>query len=412
MPRKYQLPDFLSSTTTQVNYEKWLHGRAVAHVKRDRKRGNTTASNEAYKIAIHRAVISSCGLEFIMRLFLILLVTLSAVGQQSQPPSPTPGKSAHTHQKKTSPENRNTAAHENSTKDLAAAIKQLNTEIAAQNQHQTSTQSESKPPSEGWAKASTIFVTVFTGALAILALLQYLAMRKQAEYMKEGLAETAKAADAAKVSADASRKQVAIADAEVGRRFVQERDQARRFGEQMELAEKQTTLVQQQVALERAWLVISVSGVERLMKPYGLHNSIHRTGFDWKIKNCGRTPAFLHKVGARFHSINDWSELPLDEPSLLEAKMRATIVWPGGMSLGPGDSLERYTVIEGTEPRQQSDFDDVWNSKVIWIVYGLVQYRTILDDTVRETGFCYRWMPGGPDDFLPSPTPANYTKQT
>jgi len=59
-PRKYQLPDFLASTTTQVSYEKWLHGRAVAHVRRDKKRGNKTASNEAYKMAIHRAVIH-CG---------------------------------------------------------------------------------------------------------------------------------------------------------------------------------------------------------------------------------------------------------------------------------------------------------------------------------------------------------------
>jgi hypothetical protein len=54
-PRKYQMPDFVSPVRQDV-YEKWLHGRAVAHVKRDKKRGNTTASNEAYKIAIHRAV--------------------------------------------------------------------------------------------------------------------------------------------------------------------------------------------------------------------------------------------------------------------------------------------------------------------------------------------------------------------
>jgi hypothetical protein len=60
-PRKYQLPDFLSTTLTPTSYEKWLRGRAAAHVKRDKKRGNTTATNEAYKIAIHRAVIQSGG---------------------------------------------------------------------------------------------------------------------------------------------------------------------------------------------------------------------------------------------------------------------------------------------------------------------------------------------------------------
>jgi hypothetical protein len=59
--RKYQLPDFLSTTLTQTSYEKWLCGRAAAHVKRDKNRGNTIATNEAYKIAIHRAVIHSVG---------------------------------------------------------------------------------------------------------------------------------------------------------------------------------------------------------------------------------------------------------------------------------------------------------------------------------------------------------------
>jgi hypothetical protein len=59
--RKYQIPDFLFSMgATQETYEKWLRGRTAAHIKRDRKRGNTTANSEAYKMAIHRAV-GVCG---------------------------------------------------------------------------------------------------------------------------------------------------------------------------------------------------------------------------------------------------------------------------------------------------------------------------------------------------------------
>ena len=60
-PRKYQRPEFLSAKPTQTSYEKWLYGRAVAHVKRDKKRGNTTATNEAYRVAIHLAVLHSGG---------------------------------------------------------------------------------------------------------------------------------------------------------------------------------------------------------------------------------------------------------------------------------------------------------------------------------------------------------------
>jgi hypothetical protein len=62
-PRKYPVPAFLSSTT-QAAYERWLHWRAIAHVKRDKKRGNTTATNEAYKTAIHKAVLESEGIDY------------------------------------------------------------------------------------------------------------------------------------------------------------------------------------------------------------------------------------------------------------------------------------------------------------------------------------------------------------
>jgi hypothetical protein len=68
--RKYQCPDFLSSILSQTSYEKWLQGTAGAHVKRDRGRGNTTATKEAYKIAIHQAVLNSAGQDHSLANFL------------------------------------------------------------------------------------------------------------------------------------------------------------------------------------------------------------------------------------------------------------------------------------------------------------------------------------------------------
>jgi len=59
--RKYQAPSFLSGIVDQATYEKWLHRKAVAHVRRDRTRGNTSATTEEYKVAIHVAVIESRG---------------------------------------------------------------------------------------------------------------------------------------------------------------------------------------------------------------------------------------------------------------------------------------------------------------------------------------------------------------
>ena len=59
--RKYQLNEELSALVDQTIYERWLHRKAMAHVKRDKARGNTTATNESYKIAIPNAVCESKG---------------------------------------------------------------------------------------------------------------------------------------------------------------------------------------------------------------------------------------------------------------------------------------------------------------------------------------------------------------
>jgi hypothetical protein len=59
--RKYQLNEALSLLVNQATYEKWLHRKAMAHVKRDRARGNVDATNQEYKLAIHRAVCESDG---------------------------------------------------------------------------------------------------------------------------------------------------------------------------------------------------------------------------------------------------------------------------------------------------------------------------------------------------------------
>ena len=61
MPRKYALPSFLAGVVSEQTYLRWLGRKSIAHVKRDKKRGNKTAINEAYKIAVHRAVLESGG---------------------------------------------------------------------------------------------------------------------------------------------------------------------------------------------------------------------------------------------------------------------------------------------------------------------------------------------------------------
>jgi hypothetical protein len=61
--KKYHLPEFLVKVVTQEKYERWLQGRSIAHVRRDKRRGNRRAKNVEYKTAIHDAVTNSGGLD-------------------------------------------------------------------------------------------------------------------------------------------------------------------------------------------------------------------------------------------------------------------------------------------------------------------------------------------------------------
>lgn len=60
---KYVLPDFLAKDLTRETYVRWLQRKAQAHRKRDRNRGNKTATVSEYKAAIHQAVLLSNGLD-------------------------------------------------------------------------------------------------------------------------------------------------------------------------------------------------------------------------------------------------------------------------------------------------------------------------------------------------------------
>jgi len=57
----YALPKCLVGRVVPEAYSRWLQRKAVALVKRDRGRGNKSATISGYKQAIHKAVIASAG---------------------------------------------------------------------------------------------------------------------------------------------------------------------------------------------------------------------------------------------------------------------------------------------------------------------------------------------------------------
>jgi hypothetical protein len=64
MSKRYALPAFLDSRVSQKGYSRWLHRKAAAHVKRDRKRSTHEITCSAYKQLIHQAVCTSGGADF------------------------------------------------------------------------------------------------------------------------------------------------------------------------------------------------------------------------------------------------------------------------------------------------------------------------------------------------------------
>lgn len=61
--RKYEKPKFLPDEVTQTDYEEWLYRKTTAHIKRDRNRENSHSTPEEYRVAIHKAVVVSNGVD-------------------------------------------------------------------------------------------------------------------------------------------------------------------------------------------------------------------------------------------------------------------------------------------------------------------------------------------------------------
>jgi hypothetical protein len=62
--QRYELPAFLYGRVSRETYLRWLHRKALAHVRRDRLRLPDPITNTVYKQQIHAAVHASGGLDW------------------------------------------------------------------------------------------------------------------------------------------------------------------------------------------------------------------------------------------------------------------------------------------------------------------------------------------------------------
>lgn len=64
MPAKYAMPEALKQQVDAAAFARWLHRKALAHVRRDRARGFQGVLASSYKARIHEAVCEARGCDF------------------------------------------------------------------------------------------------------------------------------------------------------------------------------------------------------------------------------------------------------------------------------------------------------------------------------------------------------------
>jgi len=190
--------------------------------------------------------------------------------------------------------------------------------------------------------------------------------------------------------------------------------------------ERQATLMEQQsrilVAQNRALLIVpEIETPRNRIWPIDGMGQTDGWGFTWIIKNCGNSPAFITLMGARFHRVDSVTELPTEPDIETRAWAMPTHRYPYGLSIGPGESIPRYTLMDREDraltPHTEAAQKEIAEERHVWRAYGAVEYRTVFDqDAVRVTRFCYRWIRGNEvyfqKPFMRSDLPAEYTKQT
>jgi hypothetical protein len=131
---------------------------------------------------------------------------------------------------------------------------------------------------------------------------------------------------------------------------------------------------------ERAWLVANIVKVEILNIP-----SPSPVGAIVRVVNKGKTPGFISEAGGAIEALMTGKSLP-DTP--IEYLDRNIGRWKGrGMPLVPEDSRGRW--VSG----EINGANVVWaGASVLWI-HGYIKYRDAFGNKIRETRFCFRWIP-------------------
>lgn len=194
---------------------------------------------------------------FLTKLIVLAFAGMARVGfviaeQQSPPPPPAPSEARQEKQEARGIEDSHAQPSNTPPGIIPAMIDQPKSQPSEQANQAHSNQDREESSFNRW---NALAVTVFTAALAVLALLQWMSMRQQAGYMRDGLGLTRQGTDAATESAKAATKAA-------------------------NEAEKSVTFARENAHLDqRAWLAaFNIRGVPKANELYQISIIVKNTG--------------------------------------------------------------------------------------------------------------------------------------
>jgi cell division protein FtsL len=323
----------------------------------------------------------------IMRLFAAFLLAISVFGQ-SEPPSPAPRPAAHASQKKAESERSKAAADEDATKQLTSAINRLTAEIASENEQRSRTPNNDKPPSNWWAIANSILITLFTAVLAVVAVLQWRAMDRQANIADRQTEIADKQTEIAEEQLELTKTAQAIQDLD---RFHGDN----RYAEQLALAKENAATTKQTadaallnaravINSERPWIVVSTE------TPSENH-------FCFKAKCYGRTPAKIIENYGQYLVTRGSRKLPLPP----QYQPNNSVAYPRFFTRDDGSLTVFDFPVTAIRDNNQLMWEPIANlNDTLWF-FGKIVYTDPVSKEVdgspilHVTSWCFSYSTGG-----------------
>jgi hypothetical protein len=215
-------------------------------------------------------------------------------------------------------------------------------------------------PTDVLLKGSNIAVALFTGALAVLAFLQWRAMSKQAEHMKAALA--------------ISSRQSAVIEGQLTAMERQTAHMAESLIATQAAAEAASTSAKALIAAERAWILPTLDQPAAIFQ----HTETAKGSYEVRptFLNYGKTHARVIETSIGSHFADTEGGLPPEPQYGRESCAQDILIPPNGTFCSITARIDVPKILED-------------KGKHIW-VYGFITYKDI-SGVERQTRFCFNF---------------------